>query len=100
MTKKAEKLPKTKVGHKFQVTIPSEVRRVYPLEEGQYVVFEVRGDGVLMRVVPEIDPSQAWFWSPRWQELEREASDDFRSGRVTEAESADEAIRALKKRSR
>ena len=30
----------------------------------------------------EADPSQAWFWSPRWASLEKQADDDFRTGRV------------------
>jgi hypothetical protein len=29
-----------------------------------------------------IDPAQAWFWSDRWQAMEREAGDDVAAGRV------------------
>ena len=31
---------------------------------------------------------QAYFWSDRWQQGEREASDDIKAGRVTTFESA------------
>lgn len=29
-----------------------------------------------------VDGPQAWFWSPRWQQMEREADDDFAAGRM------------------
>jgi hypothetical protein len=42
----------------------------------------VLGDDRLLELRPEAgtDPSQAWLWSPRWQEMEREAEGDFASG--------------------
>jgi len=29
-----------------------------------------------------VSPSQAWFWTPKWQQMEREADDDIAAGRV------------------
>lgn len=89
---------KTRVRRKFQVTIPQEIRDAYPLDEGDYVNLEVTPEGVLLTVVREIDPDQAWFWSPRWAAMERKADEDFREGRVTEADSPEDAIKALKKK--
>lgn len=89
---------KARIRRKFQVTIPEEVRKAYPVEEGQYVSFEATPQGILITAVAEIDPEQAWFWSPRWRALETKADADFRAGRTVEAESADVAILALKKR--
>lgn len=31
----------------------------------------------------EIDPEQAWFWTPEWQAKEREADADIAAGRGT-----------------
>lgn len=31
------------------------------------------------------DPDQAWFWTDRWQQLEREAQEDIDAGRVEDA---------------
>jgi AbrB family looped-hinge helix DNA binding protein len=86
---------KARIRRKFQVTIPQEVREAYPLEEGQYVNVEATPLGILITQFQEIDPSQAWFWSPRWAEMERLADEDFRAGRITETSSADAAIIAL-----
>lgn len=87
---------KARIRRKYQVTIPEEVRKTYPLEEGQTVSFEATPQGILITAVAEIDPAQAWFWSPRWRGLEAQADADFRAGRRTEAESPDAAIAALK----
>lgn len=89
---------KARIRRKFQVTIPQEVRNVYPLEEGQYVDVEATPKGIVISLAREVDPSQAWFWSPHWNALERQADEDFRAGRVTRAASADEAITALRKK--
>ncbi len=43
-----------------------------------------------------IDPDQAWFWSERWQEMERDAQADIEAGRVTRHANVDEAIAALR----
>jgi len=88
---------KARIRRKFQVTIPEEVREKYPLEEGQYVNLEPTPQGILITAVREVGPDQAWFWSPRWAAEEQKADADFRSGRFTEAGSADEAIQQLKK---
>lgn len=34
-------------------------------------------------------PSQAWYWTSRWQEMEQEASGDIASGRTTRFESGE-----------
>ena len=94
-----EMATKARIRHKFQVTIPQDVRDAYPLEEGQYVNVEATPKGILITAAHEMDPSQAWFWSPRWAAMEKQADDDFRSGHVTAAETADAAIAALKKKS-
>jgi hypothetical protein len=40
---------------------------------------------------------QAWFWTKRWQAMERAARKDLEGGRVTEAPSMKELLRKLKK---
>jgi len=36
-----------------------------------------------------VPAEQQWFWSDRWQEMEREADADIAAGRVRGAESAE-----------
>ncbi len=87
---------KARIRKKFQVTIPEEIRKSFPLVEGQFVKVAATPEGILITPVLEMDPAQAWFWSPQWAALERKTNKDFLAGRVTEAATADDAIASLK----
>jgi len=39
--------------------------------------------------------SQAYFWAKRWQEVEREADEDIKTGRVRSFNSVEELIKDL-----
>jgi hypothetical protein len=41
------------------------------------------------------DPEQAWFWSDRWQAMEKEAQQDIELGRVHRYAHVEQAIQAL-----
>jgi hypothetical protein len=42
-----------------------------------------------------IDRSQAYFWTKRWQQAEREVDEDLQAGRYQDFNSMNELIRAL-----
>lgn len=37
-----------------------------------------------------IDPTQAYFWTPKWQEMEKKADEDIKAGRVHHYNSVEE----------
>jgi hypothetical protein len=41
------------------------------------------------------DPDQAWFWTDRWQAMEREADEAIAAGRVQRFEDAEDLFSAL-----
>ncbi|MGH2994657.1 MAG: AbrB/MazE/SpoVT family DNA-binding domain-containing protein [Solirubrobacterales bacterium] len=57
----------------------------------------VDGAGVLLRGIIHgpIDPGQAWFWTPEWQQGEREAEAQLAAGESTVYESTDDFISHL-----
>jgi hypothetical protein len=61
----------------------------------------VDGAGVLLRGIIKgpVDPDQAWFWTPEWQEGEREAEADKAAGRGDRYNSDEEFLSALDERS-
>ena len=65
-----------------QITLPASIRRRAKLSEGDALEVIVEEDGTI-RLVPQVlvDRSQAYFWTERWQEGEREAEEDLRIGR-------------------
>ncbi|MDO8579118.1 MAG: hypothetical protein Q7R50_08095 [Dehalococcoidales bacterium] len=44
-----------------------------------------------------VDKGQAYFWTKRWQDGEKEASDDIKAGRVKTFDSVDDLIKDLDK---
>ena len=76
-------MPRTTLRAKGQLTLPQSVRKAVHLEEGDPIEVEVVDGAIILRPRKLIDPSQAWFWTPEWQEGEREASQDIAAGRVT-----------------
>ena len=61
------------------ITLPKAMRRGATLFEAR-----VREDGIV-ELIPQqaIDATQAWFWSERWQRMEREADADIAAGRIS-----------------
>jgi hypothetical protein len=47
-----------------------------------------------------IDNEQAWFWTPEWQQREREADEDLAAGRVTRYEGDEQFLAALDERTK
>jgi AbrB family looped-hinge helix DNA binding protein len=85
------------VRKKAQLTLPLSVRRELGIEEGDYVDVQVRDQEIVLKLKKVIDKEQAWFWTERWQEGEKEAEEDIRAGRVYKFPDADSAIASLDK---
>ena len=61
-------------------------------------LYEVRrreGGGIELIPQHTVDAAQAWFWSERWQRMEREADADIAAGRVARFDSANEFLAEL-----
>lgn len=75
-----------------EITLPAEVRRQLRLDDpGTQLQWKVRDDGVI-ELIPHfaVPKDQEWFWTPEWQQMEREADADIAAGRVTTFNSSDE----------
>ncbi len=87
---------KTRLRSKGQITLPGKVRELLGLNEGDDLAFSVDERGrVVVNRLEVIPPDQAWFWSERWQAMEREVEEDIAAGRVKSFESMDELIAYL-----
>jgi AbrB family looped-hinge helix DNA binding protein len=89
---------RTRLRNKGQVTLPSEVRKLLSADEGDDLIFRIDENGqVIVEKALTIPADQAWFWTERWQKMEREAQADIDSGRVHRYPNVDEAISSLEK---
>lgn len=85
-----------KISPSRQVRIPKALLEKLRTGPGDYLEFELEGDRLVGRAKVVIDKSQAWFWSAEWQEKEREADEDIKTGRVSGPfETVDDLRRAL-----
>ncbi|MDQ7837538.1 MAG: AbrB/MazE/SpoVT family DNA-binding domain-containing protein [Thermodesulfobacteriota bacterium] len=85
----------TQLRRRSQVTLPSEVVKKMKLQEGDNLDIIIEDDKIIIKPVLVIDRSQSWFWSKKWQEMEREADDDIKHGRVQKAKDVKELIEKL-----
>ena len=79
------------------ISLPADVRKRHRLDEpgAQVEVFE-RDDGVIeLRPQVAVPADQAWFWTERWQRMEREADADIQAGRTEEFDSVDDCLADL-----
>jgi AbrB family looped-hinge helix DNA binding protein len=89
-------MARTTLRAKGQLTLPDDIRKAAHLEEGDLLNAEITPDGILLRPQKLIDATQAWFWTPEWQQGEREADADIAEGRVERFESGEAFLQALR----
>lgn len=73
------------------IALPPDLRRRLHLEgSGAQVKLVEREDGVVeLQPVVTVPADQAWFWTERWQAMEREADADIAAGRTTVVDGLD-----------
>jgi bifunctional DNA-binding transcriptional regulator/antitoxin component of YhaV-PrlF toxin-antitoxin module len=87
---------KSRLRTKGQVTVPSQVRAALGVDDGDDLIFHIDEHGrVVVSRAQVIPPEQAWFWTERWQRLEREAQADIDAGRTQEFSNLADALSAL-----
>ena len=87
---------KSRLRNKGQITVPSEIRGLLGAEEGDDLLFHSDEQGrVIVSRAQIVPPDQAWFWSERWQRLEREAQADIDAGRLATFDTVVDALAHL-----
>jgi antitoxin MazE len=89
-------MPLVKLKSKYQVVIPDAVRKKISLEIGDTLEVEEKDGTVILRPVVVIEKSQAYFWTKRWQEGEKEAETAKEKGSYKDFKKADEAVKWLR----
>ncbi|MEN8115016.1 MAG: AbrB/MazE/SpoVT family DNA-binding domain-containing protein [Actinomycetota bacterium] len=82
----------TTLRERGQITIPSEVRDAANVDAGAVFECYVEDGRIVMAPKVLIDADQAWFWTERWQAMEREADADFASGRAASFDDVEDLL--------
>jgi len=89
-------LYKSRLREKGQITLPNKIRSLLKAKEGDELLFYQDQTGkVVVDRVQMIPPDQAWFWSQRWQKMEREIQNDIDQNRMVQYKNVDEFIAYL-----
>lgn len=81
----------------FQITLPAAIRKRLGLHIGDILETAVKDDKIIIKPKKTIDAEQAWFWTKEWQETEKEAESDLKSGKVKKFKTVEELINDLDK---
>ena len=67
------------------VALPADLRRRLHLDQENAQIRLIERDDGRIELVPvvAVPADQAWFWTDRWQAMEREADADVAAGRTT-----------------
>lgn len=76
------------------LVLPVELRRRHHLDgPGAQVRITEREDGILeLEPLVAVPADQQWFWTQRWQQMEREADSDIADGRVASFGTTDDLV--------
>lgn len=79
------------------VALPADLRRRLHLDRPDAQVRLIEHEDGRVELVPvvAIPADQAWFWTERWQAMEREADEDVAAQRATVVEGIDELLTHL-----
>lgn len=79
------------------VALPADLRRRLHLDQNDAQIKLIERDDGRIELLPVVAvlADQAWFWTDRWQAMEREADADIAAGRATVVEGADELMAHL-----
>ena len=79
------------------LALPRALRARHGLDKpGSQVEVVERDDGVIeLHPHVPVPAGQAWFWSDRWQEMEREVDRHVERGEVETLDSSDDLLAAL-----
>lgn len=80
---------------KGQLTLPSEIRRLVGLDEGDLLELDVVEGRIVVTKLDTVDAEDRWFWTEEEQARHREAAADIAAGRTEFFESTEAFLAAL-----
>ncbi|MGA9108810.1 MAG: AbrB/MazE/SpoVT family DNA-binding domain-containing protein [Smithella sp.] len=75
-------MPLVKVKRHFQVTIPSNMCRMFGIGVGDLLEIVKQHNEIVLKPVKVVQPGQEYFYSKEWQQDEAKADKDIAKGDV------------------
>ena len=71
-----------RISSQKQITIPSKLFSKLKLDVGDHIGITEEDGRLILTPYKFIPKDQVWYWTKEWQQMEREADEDIRAGRV------------------
>jgi AbrB family looped-hinge helix DNA binding protein len=85
----------SKVVRNYQITIPSKVRKVLNIKEGDLIKFELRDSEVVLIPVSIVKKEQAYFFTKKWQKAIKKSEEEIKKGKFSVYRSSKELEKEL-----
>ena len=66
-----------------------------PVEDGDMLQVQVEDGKIILVPMRLVPAEQAWFWSKKWQEGEKEADEDMEKGRIKSFDNVNDLVEDL-----
>ncbi len=73
-----------KISHQGQIRIPKKIMISLGIEEGDYLEVDIQENQIILKPRKLIDPSQGWYWTKEWQEMESEVDEEIKKGQLAD----------------
>jgi antitoxin MazE len=83
------------VGKRGVLYMPKEILKEFNVAEGDYMEVYGTKDGIVLKPKTLVDKDQAWFWTSKWQKMEKEVDEDIKKGRIKRSNSIAELKKDL-----
>jgi antitoxin MazE len=80
---------------KSQVTIPKDFVKKLNLKAGDKLDVEVEDGRLIITPVVIVPKDQAWYYSPKWQAMEREVDQQIQAGKIHTVDSKEQLFENL-----
>jgi len=80
----------SKVARNGQFTIPSKIRKILHIKEGDLLRLEIKNNQIILTPVSVINRNQAYFFTKKWQKSIQESEKAIKKGEYSIYHSAEE----------
>ncbi len=85
----------TELRSKSQITLPSSIIKELDLKTGDKIELTIEDGRIVITPVITVPKSQAWYWSKKWQDMEKQADTEREQGKIKKFDNIDDLLEDL-----
>ena len=87
-----------KISPQRQVRIPKRIMQMLNIDIGDFIEIDVQEHEIVLKPRKLIDPSQGWYWTKEWQNMEAGVDKQVELNEISDKfNNSEDAIQWLKK---